>query len=106
MATTKERVIKRLNKGFGFDIPLDAKWHTHERAFRDCGGMSWYFTDIRLSHIENCGSADSATECLRWKKWYITDDAEIFEFFEHLRKRCEANGYLIEGEYGTERRVV
>ena len=27
-----------------------------------------------------------------------TEDAEIFEFFEHNRKYCEANDYLIEGE--------
>lgn len=99
MATVKERIIKRLNKGFGFDIPLDAHWHTHERAFRDCGGMSWYFSDLRLGHLENCGAADTASECLKWKKWCIdTEEAEIFEFFEHLRERCMSEGYLIEGE--------
>ena len=95
----KERIIKRLNEGFGFNIPQDANWLTHERAFKDCGGLSWYFTDTRCSRLENCGSAESATETLKWKKWVInTEDAEIFEFFEHNRKYCEANGYLIEGE--------
>lgn len=97
--SVKEKIIKRLNEGFGFNIPQDANWHTHERVFRDCGGLSWYFTDIRCSHLENCGSAESATETLKWKKWAInTEDAEIFEFFEHNRKYCEANDCLIEGE--------
>ena len=101
MATIKERIIKRLNRGFGFDIPLDARWHTHERAFRDCGGMSWYFSDTRLGHLQNCGSSDTASECLKWKKWYIdTEEAEIYEFFEHLRERCKSCGFLIEGEIG------
>ena len=97
--TVKERVIKRLNKGFGFNIPQDANWHTHECAFRDCGGLSWYFSDSRLSHLQNCGAATAATECLKWKIWVINvEDAEIFEFFENQRKYYENNGYLIEGE--------
>lgn len=96
--TLKEKLIKRLNKGFGFNIPNDAAWHTHERGFRDCGGRSWYFSDSRLSHLQNCGSAVSVTETLKWKKWFIGIDAEIFEFSEYLRKRCEYEGYLIEGE--------
>lgn len=99
MATTKERVIKRLNKGFGFDIPLDAHWHTHERAFRDCGGMSWYFSDLRLGHLQNCGCAEPASECLKWKKWCIdVENAEIYEFFENMREYSESKGCLIEGE--------
>lgn len=98
MATVKERVIKRLNKGFGFNIPQDARWHTHERGFRANGGLSWYFTDIRLGHLQNCGSMSPATECLKWEKWCINpDDAEIFEFFECNRELCEARDYLIEG---------
>ena len=99
MATTKERVIKRLNKGFCFNIPFDAHWRTHERAFRDCGGMSWYFSDTRIGHLQNCGCAEPASECLKWKKWCIDiDNSEIFEFFEHMRKYCESNDCLIEGE--------
>ena len=95
----KERIIKRLNKGFGFDIPQDANWNTHERAFRDCGGMSWYFSDTRIGYLQNCGCAEPASECLKWKKWCIdTENSEIFEFFEHMRRYCESNEYLIEGE--------
>ena len=31
--------------------------------------------------------------------WCINiDDSEIFCFFEHMRKYCESNEYLIEGE--------
>ena len=36
-----------------------------------------------------------------WKRqmWCINiDDSEIFCFFEHMRKYCESNEYLIEGE--------
>ena len=96
--TTKDRIIARLNKGFGFNIPNDARWHTHERAFRDAGGMSWYFTDLRLSHRENCGAAVPATECLKWNKWVIDEDAEISEYFNHNREYYINNGCLIEGE--------
>lgn len=55
--TTKEKIIRRLNKGFGFDIPIDANWKTHERAFRNCGGLSWYISDIRCLH-GNYGADD------------------------------------------------
>lgn len=50
--TVKEKIIKRLNKGFGFDIPLDAKWKTHEAKgyfIRSQGAFSWYFADERIS---------------------------------------------------------
>lgn len=97
--TPKERIIKRLNKGFGFNIPLDAKWCTHERAFRDCGGFSWYFSDLRLSHLQNCGSSEPVSEVLKWEKLYIdVEEAEIYQFFESIRGYCEANGCIIEGE--------
>jgi len=96
--TVKDKIITRLNKGFGFEIPCDARWHTHERAFRDAGGMSWYFCDNRLSHRENCGASVSATEVLQWKKWVIDEDAEIFEYFEYERNYYINNGCWIEGE--------
>jgi hypothetical protein len=42
--TVKDKIIERLNKGFDFSIPIDAKWTTHQRAFRSDGAQSWYFT--------------------------------------------------------------
>ena len=92
----KEKIIRRLNEGFGFSIPLDATWVTHQKSFVDCGGFSWYFDDIRLSYL--VGACVSATECLRYKKWAIClSSGEIFEFAESERKYYEDNGYLIEG---------
>ena len=79
--TIKERIVKRLNKGFGFSIPSDANWHTHEKTFRNCGGMSWYFCDLRIAPQENVGCAVPATEALKWDRWLISkEDREIFEY--------------------------
>ena len=81
--TTKEKIIKRLNKGFGFDIPIDASWKTHDARgyYRSAGAQSWYFTDHRVPLHELVGSAASATECLKWKRWIIVkSEREIFEY--------------------------
>ena len=92
----KERVIKRLNKGFCLNIPLDVKWKHHESAFRSSGGLSWYLSDIRCMHTDY-GAAVSATEALTWKRWVIdTELKEIFEYHESERKYYEANDCLIE----------
>lgn len=96
--TIKEKIIKRLNRGFGFDIPLDANWHTHERAFRSSGNLSWYISDIRCLH-RDYGAAVSATEALKWKRWVINLELkEIFEYFEDQRKYYENNDCLIENK--------
>ena len=96
--TTKEKIIKRLNKGFDFIIPLDANWHTHERAGKSCGCLSWYFSDIRCMY-DNYGAAVSATEALKWKRWVIDKDThEIFEYVESERKHYELTDCLIEKE--------
>lgn len=92
----KEKIIRRLNEGFGFSIPLDATWMTHQKSFVDCGGFSWYFDDVRLTHL--VGACVSATECLRYDKWAINlASGEIFELTESERKYYEENGYLLEG---------
>lgn len=96
--TTKEKIINRLNKGFGFNIPKDAKWLTHQRAYRECGGLSWYFSDVRLNGWENCGASESATECLSWERWCINKYAEIYPFTEDMRDSVKDGRYLIEGE--------
>ena len=100
--TTKERVIKRLNKGFGFNITFDAHWRTHERSFRDCGGMSWYFSDLRLGHLQNCGQAEPASEhemenAIKEIFWneeiqqYVGDYIELFALLGAM-KGIEQNG--------------
>ena len=95
--TTKEKIIKRLNDGFGFSIPLDARWKTHERKYRDEGGMSWYFSDTRVYPSQNVGSADTVTECLSYDRWVIDqDEREIYEYFEHNLKFYELHDFLIE----------
>ena len=81
--TVKEKIINRLNKGFGFNIPLDATWKTHDARgyYRSAGAQSWYFTDSRIPLQNLVGSADSATECLKWKRWIIDkSEREIFEY--------------------------
>ena len=83
--TVKEKIIKRLNKGFGLDIPLDAQWKTHDARgyYRSAGAHSWYFVDTRLPLHHQFGSAYSATECLKWKRWLIDmSELEIFEYVE------------------------
>lgn len=101
--TVKERVIDRLNKGFGLNIPYDAKWYTHQATgywARSKGAFSWYFSDIELPPVVNgIGSCDSATKVLSWKRWFIGEDKEIFPYFENdedLKKFVSANGYAVE----------
>ena len=68
--TQKEKLIRRINKAFGFNIPLDAVWKTHQG--RGCwGGMGahkWYFCDIRLPLDQNVGSTETVSECLKMKR--------------------------------------
>ena len=81
--TVREKIIKRLNKGFGFEIPIDAKWKTHDARcyYRSAGAQSWYFADSRVALQELVGSSYPATECLKWKRWIIDrSEREIFEY--------------------------
>ena len=85
--TVKEKIINRLNEGFGFDIPTDATWKTHEaRGYqRSCGAHSWYLTDSRISLDKHVGSSSPATECLKWRRWIIDrEEREIFEYIEGI----------------------
>lgn len=82
----KEKIIKRLNNGFGFKIPLDAQWKTHEA--NSClaqanGAHSWYFVDTRIPLDQHVGSQDPASVCLKWKRWIIDrSEREIFQYIE------------------------
>lgn len=84
--TVKERVIDRLNKGFGLNIPYDVHWYTHQATgmwVRSQGAFSWYFSDLKLPpHINGVGACVSATEALTWDRWIISPDNEIFLYYE------------------------
>lgn len=76
--TTREKIIKRLNAGFGLSIPVDTTWVCRQRKYRDVGGFSWC-----LNYVENIGSSEPASTVLRWRKWaYNIETGEIFEYFE------------------------
>ena len=89
MKSVKERIIERLNKGFGFSIPIDADWTTHQRAFRADGAQSWYFTDVRIKKGQDVGACSPATECLKWKRWYISPSKEIDQYIESEHRYYE-----------------
>lgn len=92
--TLKERIINRLNQGFGYSIPSNAPYCHHQATFCQDGRWSW---SISLgSH--DIGSAHSMKECLSWKKWCI--DLDLFEIFEY-HDNIKPNFYmLIENEKG------
>lgn len=77
---TSEKIIKRLNEAFGFDMPNNAFVTTHIKRYghNDCSfswSVSWGGIDI--------GSSKSMTECLKWDKWvYSKSLHEIFEYHE------------------------
>jgi len=73
--TLREKIIKRLNKTCGYDIPLDTKWTCRQRKYRSAGGFSWCLLDIA-----GTGSCEPASEVLKWKRWVISKDGEIFEW--------------------------
>lgn len=78
----RDKIIKRLNKGFGYNFPPDVKIKHHKgRMNRNFEGFSWYVFDIRTPF--EVGSCCAMTECLKWEKWVIeTHDQEIFEYNE------------------------
>ena len=46
--SAKEKIIKRINDGFGFNIPLDAKFRTHQamsRMAKEYASQSWFIMD-------------------------------------------------------------
>lgn len=87
---TREKIINRLNK-MGFDIPMDTNWVCRQRKYRDCGGFSWC-----LNTLYDLGSCEPANKVLKWKKWAISPDGEISEYFESASKFYEDNHYTIE----------
>lgn len=97
--TLKEKVIRRLHNGFGYDIPLDAKWKTNQAHgnFVGMGAFSWYFCDLNIPFNHNVGSCSSVKECLKWDRWVIEPKhLEINEYIESYISIYKAHGYLIE----------
>ena len=94
--STKERIIRRLNKAFGFEFTTDdPSYHHGGRGFWQ-GAWSW-----GISHgTMDVGSMESMSECLKWKKWVMSRelDGEIFEYVPSHAELYEKRGDLIEGE--------
>ena len=78
-----EKIINRLNKGFGFDIPLDAPYHHHGGRGLFAGGWSWAVS--KASH--DVGSIYPMSECLKWKRWIY--DRGLQEIYEYIPSREE-----------------
>lgn len=97
--TLKEKLIIRLNSGFGYNIPLDAKWKTNQAHgnYVGMGAHSWYFCDTSIPHQYNVGSCSNVKECLKWNRWVIEPkDLEICEYNESLLSMYNAYDYIIE----------
>lgn len=91
---TKEKIIARLNKGFGLNLPSDTNWVCRQRKYKDIGGFSWC-----LNCVDNIGSAEPATEVLKWKRWVIEPNTgEIFEYFDSNKERYNLDKCLIENK--------
>lgn len=80
----KDRIITRLNKGFGFHFENDDPFYHHGgRGFWQ-GSWSW-----GISHGSvDVGSMFSMTECLRWKRWVF--DKNLNEIFEYVPSKLDA----------------
>lgn len=90
--TPREKIITRLNKGFGYDIPIDTTWICRKRKYKAVGGFSW-----SLNCVEGLGCAETATEALKWPIWVIDPiSGEIFEYFNTNKDRYKIRNYLIE----------
>lgn len=80
--TTKEKIIKRLNNGFGYNIPNDAPYCHHQATFCGDGRFSWSIS----AGAHDIGSTASMKECLSWERWVLDMElGEIFEYYENLK---------------------
>ena len=101
--TVKERVIDRLNKGFGLNIPYEAEWLTHQATgywVRSQGAFSWYFCGEHVPvYAWDIGACVSATKALTWDRWIISPNKEIFLYNEKdpaKERMYIEDGYKIE----------
>lgn len=95
--TTKQKIINRLNKGFGFNISQDCPWTHHAARGLFAGGFSW---SVNMGSMD-IGSAESMTECLKWDKWIF--DYNLHEIFRYIPSFAESYAknpdIIIENEY-------
>ena len=75
----------------GYDIPMDTSWVCRQRKYADIGGFSWC-----LNTLYDFGSCEPATKEKKRKKWVISPDGEISEYFESASKFYELHNYIIE----------
>lgn len=75
---TSEKIIKRLNEAFGFDISKDAIVTSHIKRYGHYDdAFSW---SVSYGGYD-IGSSSPMSECLKWKKWvYSFSLHEIFEY--------------------------
>ena len=86
--TLKERVIKRLNKGFGLSLTMETTWLTRLR--NGCAhGCSW--------KIGKFCCDEPASEAIKWDRWVIAD-GEIIEYFPNMHDTYISREYLIENK--------
>lgn len=92
--TNKQKVINRLNKGFGLSLRDDCVWLTHLR--NGCGyGASWQI------HKYTCD--DPVGEALKWDRWVLSEGMdschrEIIEYVPSMHDEYISMGWIIENE--------
>ena len=106
--TTKKKIIKRLNEGFGYNLPLDTEIMTHQAngGNKKMNGesFSWYLNDKKHAFGFLLGSYNTITECLKWKRWVINPDPQVEEIFEYIEeyddfyRQPRQYNYLIENK--------
>jgi len=62
----KKEIIKRINKQFNLEIPLDYPIVTHQTKFADSGGHRWYLKGDNVE-FNVFGGCSTLTETLKHK---------------------------------------
>lgn len=62
----KKDIIKRINKQFNLEIPLDYPIVTHQRKFADSGGHRWYLKGDNVE-FNVFGGCSTLTDTLKHK---------------------------------------
>ena len=88
---TSEKIIKRMNEAFGFDIPKNAFVTTHIKRYgHNDHAFSWGIS----FGTHDIGSSCSMTECLKWDKWVFSPS--LHEIFEYIPNSNYSSEDLIE----------
>ena len=85
--TVKEKLIKRLKKGFGIVYPADINW-VNRMGHWSSPGISWQLGRIKCY--------ESATIALTWNRWVLADDSELIEYLSCNEETYKSNGWKIE----------